>query len=163
MFILFCVDLVGVPGLEPGSRVPQTQVISATFTRPCSRLKPVRVPGVEPGSKGSKPLMLSVTPHPPEASGFVEKTPPGLEPREGYDSGLQRFECTLMGSISSAMPIPPTEFFHVHLIHLFLAANPYERGPLKMYRFIVRNLTHEIKNHLYWPFWIITRRVIKVK
>ena len=138
---------MGVPGIEPRSRVPQTPVISATFTRPWSRLKPVRVPGVEPGSKGSKPLMLSVTPHPLEASDFVEKTPPGLEPREGYDTGLQRVECTLMGSISSAMPIPPTEFFHVHLIHLFLAANPYERGPLKMYRFIVSNITDERKDY----------------
>ena len=136
IFIVFCVNLVGVPGLEPGSRVPQTQVISATFTRPCSRLKPVRVPGVEPGSRGSKPLMLSVTPHPPEASGFVEKTPPGLEPREGYDSGLQRFECTLMGSISSAMPIPPIEFSNVHLSHLFLAGIPYNGGGIKMLRFI---------------------------
>ena len=117
-------DLVGVPGLEPGSRVPQTQVISATFTRPCSRLKPVRVPGVEPGSRGSKPPMLSVTPHPQEASGFVKKTPPGLEPNEGDDVGLQRGECTLMGSNSSAMPIPPIAFFNVHLSHLFLAGNP---------------------------------------
>ena len=136
-------DLVGVPGLEPRSRVPQTQVISATFTRPCSRLKPVRVPGVEPGSKGSKPLMLSVTPHPLEASDFVEKTPPGLEPREGYDTGLQRFECTLMGSISSAMPIPPIEFSNVHLSHLFLAGIPYERHPLKMFCFIVSNVTEK--------------------
>ena len=114
--------MVGVPGLEPGSRVPQTLVISATFTRPCSRLKPVRVPGVEPGSRGSKPPMLSVTPHPQDASDFVKKTPPGLEPREGYDTGLQRVEYTLMGSIWSAMPIPPTEFLTVHLTHLFLAA-----------------------------------------
>ena len=127
---------MGVPGFEPRSRVPQTQVISTTFTRPCSRLKPVRVPGVEPGSRGSKPLMLSITPHPQEASDFVEKTPPGLEPREGYDSGLQRVECTLMGSNSSAMPIPPTELFNVHYTHLFLAAYPYEGGAIKMLRFI---------------------------
>ena len=110
-------------GFEPRSGVSHTPVISATFTRPCSRLKPVRVPGVEPGSRGSKPLMLSVTPHPQEASDFVEKTPPGLEPREGYDTGLQRVECTLMGSNSSAMPIPPTELFHVHFTHLYFAAN----------------------------------------
>ena len=142
---------MGVLGFEPRSKASHTLVISATFTRPCSRLKPVRVPGVEPGSKGSKPLMLSVTPHPPEASDFVEKTPPGLEPREGYDSGLQRVECTLMGSNSSAMPIPPIEFFNVHLTHLFLAGNPYERRGLKMYRFYVTNVTDERINQLFRP------------
>ena len=135
-FVLFCFELVGVLGFEPRSKASHTLVISATFTRPCSRLKPVRVPGVEPGSRGSKPLMLSVTPHPQEASDFVEKTPPGLEPREGYDTGLQRVECTLMGSNSSAMPIPPTELFHVHYSHLFLAANYHERRGIKNYRFV---------------------------
>ena len=85
-----------------------------------------RVPGVEPGSKGSKPPMLSVTPHPQEAGVIEKKTPPGLEPREGYNAGLQGFECTLIGSNATAMSIPPTELSHVHLTHLFLAAEPHK-------------------------------------
>ena len=115
-----------MPGFEPRSGVSQTPVISTTFTCPCSRLKPVRVPGVEPGSRGSKPPMLSVTPHPQEADVIEKKTPPGLEPREGYNAGLQGFECTLIGTNSSAMTIPPTELIHVHLTHLFLAAKPHK-------------------------------------
>jgi hypothetical protein len=42
-----------------------------------------------------------------------------------------------MGSNSSAMPIPPTELFHVHLTHLYFAANHHEGHPLKMFRFFV--------------------------
>ena len=105
-------------GFEPRSGVSQTPVISTTFTCPCSRLKPVRVPGIEPGSKGSKPLMLSVTPHPQKAGVIDKKTPSGSEPREVENAGSHWVESTLMGSNSSAMPIPPTEFLHVHCIHL---------------------------------------------
>jgi hypothetical protein len=159
IFILFCVILAGVLGFEPRSKASHTLVISTTFTRPCSRLKPVRVPGVEPGSRGSKPLMLSVTPHPHEAGDFVAKTPPGSEPREGEDAGLQGVECTLIGSNSSAKTIPPTELFYVHLLTFTLQQSTTDSGAIKRYRYIPCNL-----GNIWWKLishhiMVITRRV----
>ena len=131
------VELVGMLGFEPRSEGSHTPVISATFTCPCSRLKPVRVPGIEPGSKGSKPLMLSVTPHPQKASAILEKTPSGSEPREVENAGLHWVESTLMGSNSSAMPIPPTEFLHVHCNHLFSQQDTISALSILKFRFPV--------------------------
>jgi hypothetical protein len=112
-----------VLGVEPRSRESQSQVISTTFTRPCSSLKPARVPGVEPGSKGSKPPMISITPHPQKSSEFNLNSPSGLELREWGKTGLQFGEYTLIGSNSSAKTTPPTELFPMHFTHLYFAVN----------------------------------------
>ena len=148
-------------GFEPRSEGSHTSVISATFTCPCSRLKPVRVPGIEPGSKGSKPLMLSVTPHPQKASAILEKTPSGSEPREVENAGLHWVESTLMGSNSSAMPIPPTEFLHVHCIHLFSQQDTISALPIWKCRFPVYFRKKPFENHNFIINLLFTRRVIR--
>ena len=138
-------------GFEPRSEGSHTPVISATFTCPCSRLKPVRVPGIEPGSKGSKPLMLSVTPHPQKAGVIDKKTPSGSEPREVENAGSHWVESTLMGSNSSAMPIPPAGFFHVHCTHLLPQQNHISTLPLSNCRFLV----HFFEIRLITSFFIV--------
>ena len=56
-----CIELAGTPGVEPGSMVPQTNMLSIT---PCPNgWELAEVPGFEPGSRGPKPLMLSATPY----------------------------------------------------------------------------------------------------
>ena len=147
-------------GFEPRSEGSHTPVISATFTRPCSRLKPVRVPGIEPGSKGSKPLMLSVTPHPHEAGILSERTPPGSESRECKNAGLHWFEGTLIRSNWTAMPIPPAELSDVHCAHLFSQQNPISRLPIKMLCLEVHFLRLECFPSIMGIFQGFTRRVI---
>ena len=55
-----CVEVAGAPGFEPGSTVPQTDMLS---TAPCpTGWELAEAPGFEPGSRDPKPLMLSATP-----------------------------------------------------------------------------------------------------